>query len=320
MMSQISDEPAAVATPVCVIGPQFVTPNPLEVIVETNSIGSLLVTDVNHKVMLKAKTCNTTFHHQLLLLHADDRPIAMVRHKMMTGHKRWKVYLGDSVAKSDIIFSTQAAHAIQSKTNVHVFLAKNKRKKGKWDFMIKGSWSRRNCTIWMGDSASIIAQMHTMDVPENARFVKDRFMLGVNANVDYAFVVSLIAIVDATKRTSMKNKLIESGSPARPSLFYFEDPAFRTRQRRLGRRIGKYFSPKIQWQLKIPFVVVEPSGPGTIHMHIVMQLKIVEEQIDQRILIQTLLNVVIFMQIASLIFAFDLERSFWSCSKYAPIF
>ncbi|KAD3067601.1 hypothetical protein E3N88_35481 [Mikania micrantha] len=209
MMSQISDEPAAVATPVCVIGPQFVTPNPLEVIVETNSIGSLLVTDVNHKVMLKAKTCNTTFHHQLLLLHADDRPIAMVRHKMMTGHKRWKVYLGDSVAKSDIIFSTQAAHAIQSKTNVHVFLAKNKRKKGKWDFMIKGSWSRRNCTIWMGDSASIIAQMHTMDVPENARFVKDRFMLGVNANVDYAFVVSLIAIVDATKRTSMKNKLIE---------------------------------------------------------------------------------------------------------------
>lgn len=32
------------------------------------------------------------------------------------------------------------------------------------------------------------------------------------------------------------------GSPARPSLFYFEDPAFRTRQRRLGRRIGSVVS------------------------------------------------------------------------------
>jgi hypothetical protein len=32
------------------------------------------------------------------------------------------------------------------------------------------------------------------------------------------------------------------GSPARPSLFYFEDPAFRTRKRRLGTRIGSVVS------------------------------------------------------------------------------
>ncbi|KAK9054886.1 hypothetical protein SSX86_025965 [Deinandra increscens subsp. villosa] len=206
-MSKLDDEPPV--TPVCVIGPQFITPNPLEAIVETNSSGTLLLTDTNHKIMLKVKKCNTFFHHQLLLLHADDRPIVMVRDKLMTGHKRWKVYLGDSIAKSDMIFSTQAAHAIQSRTNVHVFLANKKRKKGAWDFMIKGSWSKRNCTIYMGDSSNIIAQIHTMEALEKVRFIKDRFMLEVFANVDYAFVVTLIAIVDATKSSTMRDKVIE---------------------------------------------------------------------------------------------------------------
>ncbi|XP_076910412.1 protein LURP-one-related 10-like [Bidens hawaiensis] len=205
-MAQPEDEPAV--SPICVIGRQFVISNPLEVIVETNSKGSLLVTDTNHKVMLKAKECNTIFHHQFLLLHADDRPIAMVRDKLMTGHKRWKVYFGDSVAKSDMIFSTKAAHAVRSKTNMHVFLANKKRKKDAWDFMIKGSWSKRNCTIYMGDS-NIIAQMRTMEVSENIRFGKDRFMLDVFANVDHAFIVTLIAIVDATKSSTIRDRVIE---------------------------------------------------------------------------------------------------------------
>ncbi|KAI3676014.1 hypothetical protein L1987_85610 [Smallanthus sonchifolius] len=121
----------------------------------------------------------------------------------MTGHKRWRVYLGDSIAKSDMIFSTQAGHAIQSRTNVHVFLANKKRNKDTWDFMIKGSWSKRNCKICMGDLSNVIAQLGLinalMEAPENARFVKDRFMLEVFANVDYAF----IAIVDATKSSTM---------------------------------------------------------------------------------------------------------------------
>ncbi|MFS7997224.1 putative tubby-like protein [Helianthus anomalus] len=51
--------------------------------------------------------------------------------------------------------------------------------------------------------------MRTMEVSRNERFVKDRFMLEVFANVDYAFVVALIAIVDATKSTTMRDRVIE---------------------------------------------------------------------------------------------------------------
>ncbi|GKC90319.1 LURP-one-related 10-like protein [Tanacetum coccineum] len=135
LMAQPKDETTSV--PVCVIGSQFMEPNPLEVIVDTNSRGNIVVTDINYKIIFKVKPCNTYFHQQRLLLHADDRPIAMLQDKLMTEHKRWKVYKGDSTAKSDMIFSTKTAKVIQtSKTDVHVLLENKKRNKDS-AFMIK---------------------------------------------------------------------------------------------------------------------------------------------------------------------------------------
>ncbi|GKD31030.1 LURP-one-related 10-like protein [Tanacetum coccineum] len=123
------------------------------------SFGNIVVTDINYKIIFKVKPCNTYFHQQRLLLHADDRPIAMLQDKLMTEHKRWKVYKGDSTAKSDMIFSTKTAKVIQtSKTDVHVLLENKKRNKDACDFMIK---------------------------------------------------VALIAIVDATRSSTMTNKIVE---------------------------------------------------------------------------------------------------------------
>ncbi|KAI3771052.1 hypothetical protein L6452_02204 [Arctium lappa] len=198
-MTQPSHEGMA---PVCVIGSQFMAPNPLEFIVDTNSRGNLVITDINHKIMLKVKPCNTILHHQRLLLHNDDRPIAMLRNKLMSEHKQWKVYRGDSIANSDVIFSTENARVIQSKTNLIVLLGNNRMKKNACDFKIKGSWSKRNCTIYLGHSSMTIARMHTLQESENVRFAKDKFMLEVNANVDYAFVVALIAVIDAMKSST----------------------------------------------------------------------------------------------------------------------
>ena len=42
--------------------------------------------------------------------------------------------------------------------------------------------------------------MHEMQPMENVKFSKDKFMVTIYPNVDYAFVVTLIAIVDAMKR------------------------------------------------------------------------------------------------------------------------
>ncbi|KAI3671750.1 hypothetical protein L1987_87130 [Smallanthus sonchifolius] len=97
--------------------------------------GKLVITDINHKVLLKVKPCNTTFHFERALLHADGRLIVRLRDKMHKKHKSKKVKLD-----------------------------------------------------------------------------KNKFMVTIYPNVDYAFVVALIAIVDAMKTVDKEyaEKMAES--------------------------------------------------------------------------------------------------------------
>nr|GEU55963.1 putative harbinger transposase-derived nuclease domain-containing protein [Tanacetum cinerariifolium] len=217
-----------------------------------------------------------------ILLTADG-PIAMLQDKLMTEHKRWKVYKGDSTAKSDMIFSTKTAKVIQtSKTDVHVLLENKKRNKDACDFMIKGSWSKRNCAIYMGDSSLIIARMHTMQSSENVRFVDDRFKLEVFANVDYAFVVALITIVDATRSSTMTNKIVEVvtdgvietalGGFGRGKIVYILHPSYLVKEG-IGELLVKVLedhckkeSRKIVEQQKECIPCTPPSGDSRIHL------------------------------------------------------
>ena len=77
----------------------------------------------------------------------------------MSEHDRWNVFRGDSKSKSDMVFTTKTAHVFQSKTNVHVFLANKTGSKDVCDFKITGSWSKKNCTIYMGETSTTIAQV-----------------------------------------------------------------------------------------------------------------------------------------------------------------
>ncbi|XP_024965872.1 protein LURP-one-related 10-like [Cynara cardunculus var. scolymus] len=204
MMAQPSDAPVFI--PVSVIGPQFISPFPLEVIVDTYSCGNLVITDTNHKIMLKVKPYSTNFHHQLLLLDADDRPIVTLRKKNMSGHDGWNVFRGDSKADPDMIFSTKTPHMIQFKeTNVNVFMANKMSSKNGCDFNIKGSWAKRKCTVCVGDSSTTVAQMHELQPMDNVKFSEDKFMVTIYPNVDYAFVVTLIAIVYAMESSEIKD-------------------------------------------------------------------------------------------------------------------
>ncbi|KAI3514988.1 hypothetical protein L1887_13736 [Cichorium endivia] len=79
MMAQPSYAP--LSSPVSVIGTQFMTQDQFDIIVETNSSGNLVITDINHKIMLKVKPCDTSFHYQRVLLDAFDKPIVLIREK-----------------------------------------------------------------------------------------------------------------------------------------------------------------------------------------------------------------------------------------------
>nr|KAJ0207920.1 hypothetical protein LSAT_V11C500263000 [Lactuca sativa] len=190
------DQPsnAPLSSPVSVIGSQFMAPNQFDIIVDIITMGNLVVTDIDHKIMLQVKSCDTSFHQQRVLVDADGKPIVLMRGKIMSEHDRWNVFRGNSKSKSDMIFTTQSAHMIQFKTNVQVFLAKKTGKKNVCDFKINGSWTNRNCTIYMGDTSTPIAQVT------------------IYPNVDYGFVVILIAIVEVMKmnNSDIKDKFAQN--------------------------------------------------------------------------------------------------------------
>ncbi|KAL8237284.1 hypothetical protein R6Q59_018365 [Mikania micrantha] len=200
----------ATVTPlVSVIGPQFVAPYEFNVIVDRYSGGGLVITDTNHKILFTIKSCDTSLHFQRLLRDTNDTPIALLRDKNMSAHDRWNVYRGESNNDQQIIFSTVSNHMIQFKTHVKVFLANKTSGTDDCDFTIKGKWSKKNCKIYMGDSSTIIAQMDKMQPPAN----NDKFMVTISPKVDYAFVVALIAIIDAmeTQSTTAGNAVTAGG-------------------------------------------------------------------------------------------------------------
>ncbi|CAH1450597.1 unnamed protein product [Lactuca virosa] len=199
-------EPSYSYAPVSVIGSQFMAPFQLDVIVDTTLRGNIVITDMNHKILLKVKPCDTSFRHQRVLVDADDKPIAMIREKLMTLHGRWSVFRGESESNSDIIFSAKIHNLIQFKTGVDVFLENKTSSADVCDFKMKGSWSNRNCTIFVGDTSTPIAQMSKMQSSKNMKWVEGKFMVTIYPKVDYAFVVTLIAIVEAMKMIKSDKK------------------------------------------------------------------------------------------------------------------
>ncbi|KAF5750759.1 hypothetical protein HS088_TW03G01098 [Tripterygium wilfordii] len=60
---------------------------------------------------------------------------------------------------------------------------------------VKGSWLERSCTVYLGNSNTIVAQMHRKHTAASILLDKDCFAVTVYPNVDYAFIVALVVIL-----------------------------------------------------------------------------------------------------------------------------
>ncbi|GMN40499.1 hypothetical protein TIFTF001_009718 [Ficus carica] len=185
--------------PIAVVGPQFCAPYPVDLIMAkklmTIAEGSFAVTDVNGNVMFKIKGSVFSLHDSRLLLDASGNPIVSLRQKaILTAHRRWEVYRGDSSNSKDLLFSAKKSSMLQFKTALDVFLAANT-KEDVPDFKVKGSWFERSCTIYLGNSSTIIAQMHKKHSVQSLVLGKDTFAVTVYPHVDYAFIVALVVIL-----------------------------------------------------------------------------------------------------------------------------
>lgn len=113
----------------------------------------------------------------------------------MTGHDRWQAFRGESTEVKDLIFSVKRSTMFQTKIKLDVFLASNT-KEDTSDFKVKGSWLERSCVVYAGESHHIVAQMHKKESVQSVAFGKDNLTVRVYPNIDYAFIVAVMLILD----------------------------------------------------------------------------------------------------------------------------
>ncbi|KAM3287965.1 protein LURP-one-related 10 [Capsicum chacoense] len=184
---------------VAIINPQFCAPYPVDLNIVrklmTLSEGAFGVTDVNGNIVFKVKGKLFSLRDRRVLLDAAGNPIVTFQQKILSAHRRWQVYRGESTDSKDFLFSVKKSSLLQFKTKLDVFLAHNT-KEDVCDFRIEGSWFERSCVIYAGNTSTIVAQMHRKHTAQSILLGKDNFGVTVYPNVDYAFIVALVVILE----------------------------------------------------------------------------------------------------------------------------
>ncbi|KAM5560605.1 protein LURP-one-related 15-like [Rosa sericea] len=185
------------ANPITVVSPQFQATYPVDLVITEKMMtikeGDFTVSDVNGNVMFQVKGSLFSLHDRRTLVDSAGTPILSFRQKIMTAHKRWHVFRGESSDEKDLLFTARKSSFFQLKTELDVFLAGNTKEEA-YDFKVKGSWGERSCTIYNGDN-TIIAQMHKKHDLKSSLFGRDAFSVTVYPHVDYAFITAIVIVL-----------------------------------------------------------------------------------------------------------------------------
>ncbi|KAK9920301.1 hypothetical protein M0R45_028859 [Rubus argutus] len=186
------------SNPITVVSSQFLASYPVDLFITeklmTIKEGAFSVSDAEGKDMFTVKGSVFSLHDTRQLLDSAGTPLLTFRQKIITAHRRWRVYRGDSSDSKDLLFSAKKSGIVQLiKTELDVFLATNT-KEDQHDFKVKGSFRERSCTIYNKDN-TIIAQMHKDHGIKNLVLGKDVFSVTVYPQVDFAFIVAVVVVL-----------------------------------------------------------------------------------------------------------------------------
>ncbi|GJX92472.1 LURP-one-related 15-like protein [Tanacetum coccineum] len=185
------------SNPDIIVSPEFLAPYPVDLTITRKvvslSLGNFSVTDVNGNVVFKVKAKKISLHDRCSLLDAADNPILSFRKKVRSAHNKWVVFKGDSSDLNDLIFTTKLSAPMQLKISLDVFLGCNE--KDVCDYKVKGSWHDQSCTIYVGESTTVVAKMDKKHMVQNVALGKYTCIVTVYPNVDHAFIVALIVIL-----------------------------------------------------------------------------------------------------------------------------
>ncbi|KAL6839077.1 hypothetical protein ACP4OV_031131 [Aristida adscensionis] len=157
--------------------------------------GDFSITDSNGAVVIRVKGALISIHNRRVLYDAMGQPLLCMREKVFSLHNRWEVYRGESTHTKDLVYTAKKSHMIQLfKTEMEIFLASNTSHEV-CDFKMKGSYKERTCAFYLGNSNTLIAQMHREHNMTSKVLGTDHFSITVYPNVDYVFIASLIVML-----------------------------------------------------------------------------------------------------------------------------
>uniref|UniRef100_A0A0D9WWZ7 Tubby C-terminal domain-containing protein n=1 Tax=Leersia perrieri TaxID=77586 RepID=A0A0D9WWZ7_9ORYZ len=112
----------------------------------------------------------------------------------------WEVFRGNSEDASDLLFTVRrTTYYPKPKLEVDVFLASNTSQNA-CDFRVRCSYLRKSCTIYLGGSNTVIAQMSRTIGLSDWVFGASKFRVTVFPHVDYVFVMVIAMILDEIAR------------------------------------------------------------------------------------------------------------------------
>ncbi|KOM37406.1 hypothetical protein LR48_Vigan03g078800 [Vigna angularis] len=140
-----------------------------------------------------------SLHERRVLCDDSNNPIVTFYNK---SSEECKVFKGESSDSSKFLFRVKKMKKMKKSstipswiTKLNVFLANN-RDEDKSDFRVIIYESKRSCSVYVGESPTIVAQV------EN----NGGFKVSVYPNVDYAFIVALLMIVKDMKCSDTTQK------------------------------------------------------------------------------------------------------------------
>ncbi|PWA92990.1 hypothetical protein CTI12_AA075950 [Artemisia annua] len=185
-----------VMNPITIVSSRFLSSDQLDLKIERKpfslSQGDFTVTNTDGGVIFDIKQNFFSLFDRRVMFDAAGIPVLSFHKKLWSFLPGWDVFRGDSNEK--IFCAKERSPFFPIITSLNVFLGCNT-KENVCDFKVKSGWFDESCTIYAGDDTTIVAKMRKKHTFQSIALGKDRYDVMVYPNVDYAFIVALVVIL-----------------------------------------------------------------------------------------------------------------------------
>ncbi|XP_070025660.1 protein LURP-one-related 14-like [Nicotiana sylvestris] len=192
-MAKVAEMAYGVPAPlVSVVGDCFCVPYQIDLIVKKKIRG---LTDAHIDVLLNIiGNLHFQLDGSLLKEQRSKREYDFELNRAMTCRHRWIVHGGESSDASHILYSVQRSSSLRMKTRLDVFLPSNADENVP-NFQVIGSYHSQSFKVYKGETLPA-------EVNDNFKLGsflckgKESFQVRVYPGVDYAFIISLLVILN----------------------------------------------------------------------------------------------------------------------------